>query len=150
MIKLGFADRENFEILAIENLTDTDWKKLIVDYLENPTTSAEKNIRYYALSYTLMGNRLFKKTPEGILLKCLSESEAYLALSNVHNGTCLAYQVGHKMKWLLFRQRMYWPKMLKDCIEFAKGCQECQIHAGIQHVPTSELHSIVKSSPFRG
>jgi hypothetical protein len=40
--------------------------------------------------------------------------------------------------------------MLKDCIEFAKGCQECQRHAGIQHVPASELHSIIKPWPFRG
>lgn len=34
--------------------------------------------------------------------------------------------------------------MLKDCIEFSKGCQECQVHADIQHVPARELHSIVK------
>jgi len=40
--------------------------------------------------------------------------------------------------------------MLKDCIEFAKGFQECQKHAGIQHGLASELHSIVKPSPFRG
>jgi len=40
--------------------------------------------------------------------------------------------------------------MLKDCITFAKGCQECQRHAGIQRVPASELHSIVKPWPFRG
>ncbi|CAJ2646963.1 unnamed protein product [Trifolium pratense] len=40
--------------------------------------------------------------------------------------------------------------MLKDCIDFAKGCQECQKHAGIQHVPASELHSIIKPWPFRG
>jgi len=40
--------------------------------------------------------------------------------------------------------------MLKDCVGFAKGCQECQKHAGIQHIPTSELHSIVKPWPFRG
>jgi len=54
------------------------------------------------------------------------------------------------MKWLLFRQGVYWPTMLKDCIEFAKGCQGYQKHAGIQRVPASELHSIVKPWPFRG
>jgi len=54
------------------------------------------------------------------------------------------------MKWLLFQQGVYWPTMLKDCIEFAKGCQECQKHGGIQRVPASELHSIVKPWPFRG
>ncbi|XP_058726084.1 uncharacterized protein LOC131597401 [Vicia villosa] len=40
--------------------------------------------------------------------------------------------------------------MLKDFIEFANGCQECQMHGGIQHVPASELHTIVKPWSFRG
>ncbi|XP_050900708.1 uncharacterized protein LOC127107460 [Lathyrus oleraceus] len=40
--------------------------------------------------------------------------------------------------------------MLKDCIDFSKGSQECQVHSGIQHVPTSELHVIVNPWPFRG
>jgi len=40
--------------------------------------------------------------------------------------------------------------MLKDCIDFAKGCQECQVLAGIQHVPASELHLILKPWSFRG
>ncbi|XP_050895650.1 uncharacterized protein LOC127102313 [Lathyrus oleraceus] len=105
--KLGYADKENFEILSIDSLTDEDWRKPIVKYLENPTTSAERKVIYHSLSYTLMGNELFKKTPEGVLLKCLGDFEVYLALSNVHSGACGAHQVCHKMKWLLFRQGMY-------------------------------------------
>ncbi|XP_050876195.1 uncharacterized protein LOC127079883 [Lathyrus oleraceus] len=131
---LGYANKENFKILAIDNLADEDWRKPIVEYLQDPRASADRK----------------NQTPEGVLLKYLSESEAYLALLTVHSGECGADQVGHKMKWILFRQGMYWPTMLKDCIEFAKGCQECKVHAGIQHVPTSELHSIVKPWPFRG
>nr|KYP61940.1 Pro-Pol polyprotein [Cajanus cajan] len=40
--------------------------------------------------------------------------------------------------------------MIKDCIEFAKSCEECQKHGPIQKVPASELHSIIKPWPFRG
>ena len=131
-------------------MTNNDWRKPIVDYFENPTGATNRKTKYRALSYTIVGNELYKKTPEGVMLKCLSESEAYLAVSNTHNGVCGSHQAGHKMKWLLFRQGVYWPNMLKDCIEFAKGCQECQKFAGIQHVLESELHVIVKSWPFRG
>jgi hypothetical protein len=148
--KLGYADEGNFKILAIDNLTDGDWRKPIVEYLQNPMAYADRKTRYRALSYFLLGMELFKKTPKGVLLKCLSESEAYLALSIVQSRACGAHQVGHKMKCLLFRQGMYWPTMLKDCIEFAKRCQECQVHADIQHVPASGLHSIIKPRPFRG
>ncbi|KAK2444202.1 hypothetical protein QL285_015246 [Trifolium repens] len=140
---------ENFQIFAIDNLSDNDWRKPIVDYLNNPTGNVDRKVKYRALSYIIFENDLFKKTSEGILLKCLNEAEAYIAISDVHSGTCGSHQAGHKMKWLLFRQGLYWPSMLKDCIEFAKGCQECQRHSGIQHVPASELHSIVKPWPFR-
>ena len=50
MTKLGYADGENFEILAIDNLTHIDWRKPIVHYLENPTTFVEQKVRYHALS----------------------------------------------------------------------------------------------------
>ncbi|XP_050919355.1 uncharacterized protein LOC127136887 [Lathyrus oleraceus] len=148
--QLGYANKEEFEVLSIDTLIDTDWRNPIINYLKDPSTDTERKTKYRALSYILIGNELFKKTPEGILLKCLGESEAYLALSSVHSGACGAHQAGHKMKWLLFRNGMYWPTMLKDCIEFAKGCQECQIHAGIQHAPASKLHTIIKPCPFRG
>lgn len=66
------------------------------------------------------GNELLKKTPEGLLLKCLGDTEAYLAIYEVHDGVCGTRQAGHKMKWLLFRQGVYWPNMLKHWIEFSK------------------------------
>ena len=96
--KLGYADQKEFEVLSIDTLVDTDWSSPIVNYLKEPSVSTEKKIKYRALSYVQIGNELFKKTPEGILLKCLGENEAYLALSSVHSGACGEHQAGHKMK----------------------------------------------------
>ncbi|XP_039686960.1 uncharacterized protein [Medicago truncatula] len=141
---------DSVEIFVINDLNENDWHKPIVDYLENSNGATPRKVKYRALSYVIMGSELFKKTSEGVLLKCLGETDAYLAVSNTHDGTCGTHQAGHKMKWLLFRQGMYWPTMLKDCIEFAKGCQGCQKYAGIQRVPASELHAIIKPWPFRG
>ncbi|XP_050878265.1 uncharacterized protein LOC127082081 [Lathyrus oleraceus] len=146
--QLGYANKEEFKVLAIDTLMDTDWRNPIINYLKDPSIDTERKTKYKALSYVLMGNELFKKTPEGILLKCLGENEAYLALSSVHSGACGAHQAGHKMKWLFFRYGTYCPTMLKDYIEFAKGCQECQVHAGIQHAPASELHVPSSRTPF--
>jgi hypothetical protein len=86
------------EILVINNLTDDDWRKPIVNYLENPDGTTCRKIKYRALSYVIVGNELFKKTPEGVLLKCLSETEAYSVVSNTHSGACGTHQAGHKMK----------------------------------------------------
>ncbi|PNX61525.1 hypothetical protein L195_g052504, partial [Trifolium pratense] len=101
-VNFGIVDSHFDEVMAeifvIDNLVDSDWRQPIVNYLENPVGTTERKIKYRALSYTIIGNELFKKTPEGVLLKCLSENEAYVAISNVHSGACGAHQAGHKMK----------------------------------------------------
>ncbi|CAJ2674166.1 unnamed protein product [Trifolium pratense] len=98
---------DEFQIFVIDNLVDGDWRKPIVEYLENPIGSAPRKIKYRASNYVIIGNELFKKTLEGVLLKCLSENEAYIAISDVHSGACGSHQSGHKMKWLLVRQGMF-------------------------------------------
>ncbi|XP_045791842.1 uncharacterized protein LOC123886583 [Trifolium pratense] len=98
---------DEFQIFVIDNLVDGDWRKPIVEYLENPIGSAPRKIKYRASNYVIIGIELFKKTLEGVLLKCLSENEAYIAISDVHSGACGSHQSGHKMKWLLVRQGMF-------------------------------------------
>ena len=57
---------------------------------------------------------------------------------------------GIKMKWLIHRYGYYWPKILKDCIEYAHGCEACQKHGPLPRLLAAELSSIIKSWPFRG
>ncbi|KAM2111843.1 hypothetical protein ACFX1R_014417 [Malus domestica] len=54
------------------------------------------------------------------------------------------------MRWLLRQYNHFWLSILKDCIEYAKGSVQCQIHGLIQRVPTKSLHSVTKPWPFRG
>ena len=97
-----------------------------------------------------MGDTLFKKFVDGNLLVCLDGSEAYVALSEGHEGICEAHQVGEKLKWVLRRQRVDWPMMAKDCVKHAWSYEEYQKHGNLQHVPTTKLYTIVKLWPFRG
>ncbi|KAM2903567.1 hypothetical protein COP2_003373 [Malus domestica] len=40
--------------------------------------------------------------------------------------------------------------MEKDCKDYAQGCEECQRHGPLQHVPSIPLNPVVKPWPFRG
>nr|CBL94129.1 putative reverse transcriptase (RNA-dependent DNA polymerase) domain containing protein [Malus domestica] len=40
--------------------------------------------------------------------------------------------------------------MEKDCKSYARGCEECQRHGPLQHVPLVPLNPVVKPWPFRG
>lgn len=138
------------EIFAINNLSDNDWQKSIVEYLKNLIRTTDQRFNSKELNYVIMGKELVKNNPEEILFKFLSEREVYMENSNVYSGSYGAHQVDHKMKFLIFRRGLYLPSMLKNCIEFAKRCQEFQEHVDIQHVLASVLNLIVKPWPFTG
>ena len=55
----------------------------------------------------IIGNELFKKIAEGVLLRCLNKNEAFVAIFTVHSGACGSHQAVHRMKWLMFRQGLY-------------------------------------------
>ena len=73
----------------------------------------------------ILGDTIFRRSFDKGLSTCLGEDDTYVALAEVYEGICGDHQAGDKMKWTLNRQRVYWPTMIKDCMEYAKSCEEC-------------------------
>ncbi|GKV20245.1 hypothetical protein SLEP1_g30401 [Rubroshorea leprosula] len=132
------------------DITQTDWRYPIMEYLKNPNFKASRRTKMQALNYVLLEGVLYRRGHDELLLRCLGPDEYCQIMSDVHNGICGAHQDGIKMRWLIRRHGFFWPSILKDCISYAKGCKACQIHGPLQRVPASELHPIVKPWPFRG
>ncbi|CAN6569845.1 unnamed protein product [Malus baccata var. baccata] len=78
------------------------------------------------------------------------QEESMRVMAEVHEGICGAHQAGTKMRWLLKRYGYFWPDMEKYCKSYARGCEECQRHGPLQHVPSVPLNPVVKHWPFRG
>ncbi|PVH38673.1 hypothetical protein PAHAL_5G323300 [Panicum hallii] len=98
-----------------------------------------------AMRYVLIGDDMFYRTLEGLLLKCLGPIESNQLLHEVHEGTCGTHQSAHKMKWLIRRSGYYWPTMLEDCFKYYKGCQAYQRGWGMDMIgeinpPSSRGH----------
>jgi hypothetical protein len=115
-----------------------------VDHITNPGHSRDKKIQRQAIKYTLIDDKLYRRTTKGVLLKCLSEEEAKVAMGEVHEGMCGAHQAAHKMRWTLRRVGVFWPTMLKDCFDYYRGCESCQRFGKLQVALASVLHPIVK------
>ena len=59
----GIDDLKNsLENFLIDNLSINDWRKSIVNFLQNSTRTTDRKIKYRALSYVIIENELFKKT----------------------------------------------------------------------------------------
>jgi hypothetical protein len=102
------------------------------------------------MKYVLIGDDMFYKTLEGLLLECLGPTKANRLLHEVHEGAYGTHQSAHKVKWLIRRSGYYWPTMLEDAFKYYKGCQACQRFRKIQMVPGSIMNPIIKPWSFRG
>lgn len=47
---------QDMKFFSIENLSQLDWRRPIVEYLENPVENINRKIKYMALSYIRLGN----------------------------------------------------------------------------------------------
>ncbi|CAN6547173.1 unnamed protein product [Malus baccata var. baccata] len=127
-----------------------DWRTPITQHLKDPSYPTSKKIRQQATKFVMWDKTLLRKTPYGLLLKCLSLEELMRVMAEVHEGTCGTHQAGTKMKWLLMRYGYFWPDLEKDWKAYAKGCEECQRHGPLQHIPSVPLNPVVKPWIFRG
>jgi hypothetical protein len=106
-------------------------------------------VLHQALRYTVLDSDLYRRTIDGLLLKCLNEEQAKIAMGEVHEGMCGSHQSAHKMKWMLKRASFYWPTMVADCFKYFKGCEAFQHFGDIHSALASMMHSVVKPWPFR-
>ena len=93
----------------------SDWRKPIITYLQDPSQKMDKAVRRLVIKYTLVDDDLYRRTADGLLMKCLDGDQARVAMGEVHDGLCGTHQSAHKMKWMLRRAGFYWPTMINDC-----------------------------------
>ena len=80
-----------------------DWRRPIVEYLCDPSKKVDKSIRCLAFKFVLINDKLYRRITEDLLLKCLDDDQAKIAMGEVHEGICGTDQSARKMKWLLRR-----------------------------------------------
>jgi hypothetical protein len=61
-----------------------DWRTALVWYLQDPGVTVDRKIRRQALKYTLLNDELYRRTIDGLLLKCLGEDTVWVAIGDVH------------------------------------------------------------------
>jgi hypothetical protein len=77
---------------------DADWRWPLLGYLRAPDCTMDRKIRRQALKYTLIKGELYRRMMDGLLLKCLNEEQAKVAMGELHEGICGAHQSAQKMK----------------------------------------------------
>jgi ribonuclease HI len=113
-VKICCHDSPAYDILNIEEEHDgKPWYYDILTYVkcqEYPPCATEndkKTIRRLAMGYFLSGDILYKRSFDGILLRCLNEDEAKKMVEEVHEGSCGSHPSGHNMAKKILRMGYY-------------------------------------------
>jgi hypothetical protein len=80
---------------------DNDWRTPIIRCLWDPGGTKDKKVQRQSLKYVMVDDELYQRTMEDLLLKCLDEEGARIAMGEVHEGLCGTHQSAAKMKWIL-------------------------------------------------
>jgi len=90
-----------------------DWRFPIIDYAlhdilsDDPKEAVSIQRRSLCFYYNLIVKILYRRSYDGILLHCLSNSEVQEVLKEAHDGICGAHQSGLKLKDGLHRLGYY-------------------------------------------
>jgi len=106
----GDANRPMEGVMALE-LPNHDWRKEIVDYLEDPSKKVSRIIKFQATKYVLLEGELYYQMIDGVLLRCLDKEEAKFLMGEIYEGVCGSHQSAYKMKWMIRRNGYFWPTM---------------------------------------
>ncbi|KAL0395043.1 UNVERIFIED_CONTAM: hypothetical protein Slati_4470500 [Sesamum latifolium] len=146
-----FQEEEN-HVMEVFETEEEDWWQPLVDYLKYGKLPSDPrrriDIRRRATRFIYYKGTLYRRSFEGIFLRCLSDDEKDQAMEEAHSGVCGAHQSGPMLHFRIKRMGYYWPAMVKDCIDYAKRCQACQFHANLIHQPPEPLHPTVASWHF--
>jgi hypothetical protein len=77
-----------------------DWRLPLLECIRDLGMITDKKVKRQVLKYTSLDDGLYWRTIEGVLLKCLEEEQAKVAVREVHDGICGAHQSTYKMNSL--------------------------------------------------
>ncbi|KAA0061209.1 uncharacterized protein E5676_scaffold157G00320 [Cucumis melo var. makuwa] len=143
---------EEADVISVYAIDEEDWRQPIIDYLEHGKLSTDPRhraeIRKRAVRFIYYKDTLYRRSYEGLLLRCLEKEESTKALEEAHSGIYSVHQSSPKLQYQLKRIGYYWPTMIHDSMHFAKYYETCQFHANFIHQPPEPLHPTIASWPF--
>jgi hypothetical protein len=65
-----------------------DWRAALIACIKDPRGSRNRKVYHHVLKFMLIDDDLYRRTIDGLLLMCLSDEQARIAIGEVHKGIC--------------------------------------------------------------
>ncbi|GAU50142.1 hypothetical protein TSUD_281220 [Trifolium subterraneum] len=136
-------------VLDINAIGDANcWMTPVYNYLAHGTLPNDEKeaatVKRRACSYTLLDDKLYRRSFSIPLLKCADEATADYILREIHEGINSQHLGGRSLARKALRAGYYWPTMQKDAKEHVKKCDKCQRHGDMHLAPPHELNLMLR------
>ncbi|XP_075650008.1 uncharacterized protein LOC142620534 [Castanea sativa] len=124
-----------------------EWYSDILQYLKDgiypPSTNKNDQLTIWRLStnYIICGERLYKRSYDGIYLLCVTAKEAHQIIKEVHESSYGPHMNAHILLRKIMRQGYYWTTMEVNCVAHVQKCHQCQVHGDLKPMPPMPLHT---------
>ncbi|VFQ71772.1 unnamed protein product [Cuscuta campestris] len=129
-----------------------EWLDRLAKYIEDgeapENTQEARLLRMRAPTYKVQDGVLYKRSYNGVLLRCLRATEAKALMEEIHEGICAAHQGPYSISRRAIIQGYFWPTMRKDCEEYVRKCLTCQQFQNIPGRPATNYTPISSVIPF--
>ncbi|XP_074321468.1 uncharacterized protein LOC141658068 [Silene latifolia] len=123
--------------------------KEIKEYPRDLDTCGKRTLRMLSTQFIRTDDgQSYKKTGQGVLLRCIDKPTAEKDMEEVHNGECGPHMNAYMLVHKIIRLGYYWTRMETDCCKYVRHCQNCQIFASVQRVAPSMLYNMTSPWPF--
>jgi len=113
--------------VAVLALDQTDWRVPLLAYLPKevlpPERTEARQIARHAKTFIVLGNKLYKWSRSGVLIKCVLASRGKQILLEVHARIYGHHAALRSLVRKTFRQGFYWPTALRDAEEVIRRCE---------------------------
>jgi len=143
--------KENSKMVGVAQMVGYEvspWCQHIYKYLKDNfiDTNLDKReqirMKRLATKYVIIGDVLYKRLFNNILLRCLLSEATDTTLEHAHGGACGGHFNGRSGLGKLIRMGYWWPTMEHDYCEHMKKCDQCQKHAHIELTHMQELNYV--------
>ena len=118
------------------------------EYPIEATENDKRTLQRLSLGFFLSGEILYKRSHDGMLLRCVEAKEANKIMAEVHEGVCGTHASGHTLTRQIQRAGYFWMTIERDCIDYVRKCHKCQIYADRINAPPIPLHTLTTPWPF--
>ncbi|XP_073138233.1 uncharacterized protein [Henckelia pumila] len=148
--------QQSGSVMTIEGKAEVteeeSWMTPLTKYLQTGVLLRDeahaRKLKRQVTRFTLVNKKLYRRSFQGPLLRCLAREEVCYVLQEIHEGCCGDHGGVLSLARRTLLEGYWWPTLQNDVRQVVKTCEGCQRFGNFSRKPAAELQTVWASCPF--